>query len=169
MAKKDDQKKGSNFNDMDRFNRYLNKIINDIMVKNVDIKSALENTPFQNGISIKFDESGMPIIEGINSSTLIQGQIESHSDDMLIDIIERSESVIVDATLQGVNAEGIKIETTNNSLHIMASSASRHYDKKVDLPASVDPASGKAVFNNGVLEVTLKKASSPKGINIEIK
>ncbi|MGC8652223.1 MAG: Hsp20/alpha crystallin family protein [Candidatus Micrarchaeia archaeon] len=167
MAKKGDQKSGVNYNDMNRFNKYLNKIINDIMLKNLDIKSALEDTPFQNGISIKFDESGMPIIEGI-SNMMLQNQMDRRTDEMLVDVVEKSDNIIIDAELRGVGASDVKIETTSTSVRITASTLDRHYDNRISLPCSVDPESGKAVFNNGILEVTLNKSPGAQGVPVKI-
>ncbi|MGC8586662.1 MAG: Hsp20/alpha crystallin family protein [Candidatus Micrarchaeia archaeon] len=168
MAKKK-IKSDPDIDDMYKLNRYLNKLINDFVVKNMDIKNIFENTPFKNGISLKFDQNGMPIIEALDN-TIVQDQVKKVSDEPISEVIEKGDSVIIDAELPGANGESIKVQATEKSVHISASSASRFYDKRIDLPTSIDANSGKAVFNNGILELTFLKLSNdtPK-VNVEVK
>jgi len=169
MAKKNEHDSKKNLNNMENFNKYLNKIINDLLVNNADIKTAFENTPFQNGISIKFDVNGFPTIGGLNNGMAVQDQVKKISDDLMFDIFEKNNQIIVDIALQGISSNNIKVDTTSSSIHITASNESRHYDKRIDLPKNVDPNSAKAVFNNNVLEITLTKIDDSNAVNVAVK
>ncbi|MEM0149474.1 MAG: Hsp20/alpha crystallin family protein [Candidatus Micrarchaeaceae archaeon] len=169
MAKKNNSNEKKDFSNIEDLNKYLNKIINDMLTNNTEIKSAFENTPFQYGISIKFNGNGQPMVEGLSSKAAQQDQIKKISEDPMFDIFERGDQILVDIALPGVAANDIKIESTPSSVHIMASNGIRHYDKKIDLPKNVDPASAKALFNNNVLEITFNKAGDQGALSIEVK
>ena len=73
--------------------------------------------------------------------------------------------------MPGVNKEDIELSASETKLEIKAEGENRKYYEVVDLPDEVDPDSAKARYNNGVLEVVLKKKhpkkESKKKINIE--
>ncbi|MGC8669812.1 MAG: Hsp20/alpha crystallin family protein [Candidatus Micrarchaeia archaeon] len=172
MAKRKDSgsKKDPNLNDINELNKYINKIINALISQNGDAKGIFDNNAFQYGINIKFDSNGMPTIESANGNPAIQSQVKKLDEDPLFDIIEKDNEVIIDISLPGVKAENIRIDSSENSVHIAASGESHSYNKKIDLPVNVDPLSGKATFNNGILEIVFKKKSSTSSsIGIEIK
>ena len=62
----------------------------------------------------------------------------------------------------------IKTTITEDRLTINVDSASRKYYKEIELPTSVDPESSKASYNNGVLEILLRKVK-PRARGKEIK
>jgi HSP20 family protein len=68
-----------------------------------------------------------------------------------------------------VNKSDIQIDSTGNSLTINVNSPNRKYHKAVELPSEVEPETSKASYNNGVLEVSLKKTKQKgKGHAIKI-
>jgi HSP20 family protein len=87
----------------------------------------------------------------------------------LVDVINEPEQIRVLAELPGVEKSDIKTTISEDSLTIRVESQTRKYYKEVQLPANVDPDSSKASYNNGVLEVTLRKVrAKPKGREIKI-
>ncbi|MEM4564169.1 MAG: Hsp20 family protein, partial [Desulfurococcaceae archaeon] len=61
------------------------------------------------------------------------------------------------------------VSEDKKKLTIRASNEERKYYKEVDLPAPVDPESGKATYKNGVLEVRFKKVPSEEGKGYQLK
>ena len=64
--------------------------------------------------------------------------------------------------------EDIDLEVTGDTLIIKVEGKDRKYYKEISLPAEVDPDSAKASYNNGVLDIQLKKVK-PKGRGKKIK
>ncbi|MFB6093837.1 MAG: Hsp20 family protein, partial [Halanaeroarchaeum sp.] len=52
-------------------------------------------------------------------------------------------------------------------LTISAASDVREYDERISLPSRVDPDSGTASYNNGVLEVVLDRTEDATDISVE--
>jgi HSP20 family protein len=101
-----------------------------------------------------------------------------------VDVLERDKEIVVTADLPGVAKEDIKINVRDNMLEISAEKkmeketkeegyikrerAYNRFYRTIRLPSSVDEASSKATFNNGVLEITLMKTKEAKKSNIPI-
>jgi len=87
----------------------------------------------------------------------------------LVDVINEPAQVRVVAELPGVDKSAIKTSISDDTLTISVDSATRKYYKDVHLPSGVDSDSSKASYNNGVLEITLRKLQpKPKGREIHI-
>lgn len=87
----------------------------------------------------------------------------------LVDVINEQAQVRVVAELPGVEKSDIKTSINEDQLTIKVDSPTQKYYKEVKLPTGVDPDSSKASYNNGVLEITLRKTQSrPKGKEIKI-
>lgn len=102
-----------------------------------------------------------------------------------VDIIEEDEELVVRADLPGFSKEEIVIRVTENTIEIGA----QHKEKKIEktekmlraerrfgslkraltLPAEVIPESSTAKFENGVLEVRLKKTKKKKVKEIKVE
>ncbi|OPY26988.1 MAG: Small heat shock protein HSP16.5 [Methanocella sp. PtaU1.Bin125] len=102
-----------------------------------------------------------------------------------VDVMERGNDVIVTADMPGINKEDIRLEVREgNVLDISAEKKMekkeeekgyvRHersytgYYRSIRLPSPVDKTKAKAIYNNGVLEVTLPMAEKPKAKVSEI-
>ncbi|MGA2626038.1 MAG: archaeal heat shock protein Hsp20 [Candidatus Bathyarchaeia archaeon] len=87
----------------------------------------------------------------------------------LVDVINEQTQVRVVAELPGVEKSDIKTSINEDQLTIKVDSPTQKYYKEVKLPTGVDPDSSKASYNNGVLEITLRKMQPrPKGKEIKI-
>ncbi len=90
-----------------------------------------------------------------------------------IDIYETGEEIVVTAEIAGIRDEGIDLEIASLSLKISGyrevklakTDASYHlaeisfgyFERSVSLPSSVDTATAETFYNNGLLEIRLKK------------
>jgi HSP20 family protein len=104
-----------------------------------------------------------------------------------VDIYETPESIVLKAELPGVSRENIEIQVQDNTLTLKGE---RKFEREVkdenylriersygafqrafSLPAVIQQERIKAVFKDGVLEVTLPKAEEarPKQIKIDVK
>ncbi|MDD5111748.1 MAG: Hsp20/alpha crystallin family protein [Candidatus Altiarchaeota archaeon] len=120
-----------------------------------------EGGPFVYGWSMRVGPDGKPHVEkfgnvpakGGEGAPEITGEREP-----LTDVIEGDEEIKVIVELPGVDKKDIKLEAGEETLSIAVDSEKRKYGKELLLPAKVLPDTTKANYNNGVLEVTIKRA-----------
>jgi HSP20 family protein len=135
--------------------------------------------PFVYGYSMSMGPDGKPIIQEFGNVKpskrpgafgLEQPALEPmDSREPLVDVINEPEQVRVVAELPGVEKSDIKTTISEDALTIKVDSATRKYYKEVQLPSSVDSDSSRASYNNGVLEIALRKMKPrPKGKEIKI-
>ncbi|HKM50836.1 MAG TPA: archaeal heat shock protein Hsp20 [Candidatus Bathyarchaeia archaeon] len=135
--------------------------------------------PFVYGYSMSMGPDGKPIVQEFGNVKpskragafgFEQPALEpKDAREPLVDVINEAEQIRVLAELPGVEKSDIKTTIAEDSLTIRVESQTRKYYKEVQLPANVDPDSSKASYNNGVLEVTLRKVrAKPKGREIKI-
>ncbi len=139
----------------------------DEMIRSAELS---EGKPIVRGFSIRIGPDGRPEIREFGSKPSIKEENIDHRKP-LVDVIETDEEVQIIAEMPGVNKEDIELNASENKLEIKAEGESRKYYEVVDLPDEVDPDSAKARYNNGVLEVIVKKKhprkESKKRIDIE--
>jgi len=135
--------------------------------------------PFVYGYSMSMGPDGKPVIQEFGNVKqskrpglfgMDQPALEpTETREPLVDVINEAEQVRVLAELPGVEKADIKTTIAENSLTIRVDSQTRKYYKDVELPADIDPDSSKASYNNGVLEIILRKQKAkPKGREIRI-
>lgn len=135
--------------------------------------------PFVYGYSMSMGPDGKPVIQEFGNVKpskrpgafgLEQPALEpKDSREPLVDVINESEQVRVVAELPGVEKPDIKTTISENKLTISVDSTARKYYKEIDLPSTVDPDTSKASYNNGVLEIVLRKVKpKPRGREIRI-
>lgn len=83
-----------------------------------------------------------------------------------VDVYEDDDEIRVIADLPGVAKSDISLQCDGEIVTIAAASETREYDERVSLPAAVDPESGSATYNNGVLEVTFSRTGSATDIDV---
>ena len=136
--------------------------------------------PFVYGYSMSVGPDGKPIIQEFGNVKpsrrpgmfgMEQPALEpTDSREPLVDVISEPEQVRVLTELPGVEKSDIKTTIGEDTLTIKVDTAARKYYKEVPLPAGVDPESSKASYNNGVLEIVLRKLKPrPKGREIRIE
>lgn len=70
--------------------------------------------------------------------------------------------------LPGVDKDQIKATISNNILTVQAKGQTKSYYVNITLPVNVDEKSAKANYNNGVLQISLKKTNI-SGTEIKIE
>ena len=83
-----------------------------------------------------------------------------------VDVHETEDEIRVVADLPGVAKSDISLQCDGEYVMISATSDSREYDERVALPAAVDPETGTATYNNGVLEVTFERETDTTDISV---
>jgi HSP20 family protein len=135
--------------------------------------------PFVYGYSMSMGPDGKPIIQEFGNVKpsrrpgafgFEQPALEpKETREPLVDVINEPTQVRVVAELPGVEKSAIKTSINEDTLTISVDSAAQRYYKDVRLPAGVDADSTKASYNNGVLEITLRKTQpKPRGREIHI-
>lgn len=88
----------------------------------------------------------------------------------LTDVIEDPASIAITMELPGVQKSDIDVNMTEEHLEISVDNERRKYHKRVRLPAKVDPATTKATYNNGILDVVVKKLNKDEpGVRIQVE
>ncbi len=104
--------------------------------------------------------------EGQSSGGFGSGGVES-SATTHVDVYEEEDTVRLVADLPGVSKSDISLQSDGEVVMISATTDTREYDERVSLPAPVDPETGSATYNNGVLEVTFDRIERATDIDVE--
>jgi len=75
----------------------------------------------------------------------------------IVDVFNEKDHVLVVAELPGASEDSIILDIKGDILTLEAGDERRKYSKEILLPAKVDFESRKENFNNGVLEIKMKK------------
>lgn len=86
-----------------------------------------------------------------------------------VDVDRDQMKVRVLVEMPGVTKESIKVNATENSVRISAHHENKDYDVEAPLNAKVDPASAKATYNNGVLDLSFDLVEALKDDGVEVK
>jgi len=76
----------------------------------------------------------------------------------LVDILERTDEIIVVADFAGFKREDLKVRVKGEALTLAAQASDRKYRKSLNLPKRVIPSTMRTTYKNGVLEIRMKKA-----------
>lgn len=149
--------------------------------------------PFVYGFSMRTGPDGIPHVqefgnmspemmhrfrEGNNLSLPGPGEIQTETGTIalprrepLTDIIEHNDHFTITLELPGIDKKDIDLEIKDDILEVNVDTPLRKYFKKLPLPSEVEPKSIDASFNNGVLDVNVKRliAEPKKGKRIKIK
>jgi HSP20 family protein len=102
-----------------------------------------------------------------------------------VDVLEANDEVVVNASLPGVKPEDIDISVTGQVLTLKGQSKDEHEEKtqnwyrrerrqgafirQIQLPTEVDSSAANAVYEDGVLRLTLPKAEAVKPKTIKVQ
>ena len=87
--------------------------------------------------------------------------------DTHVDVHETDDEVRVIADLPGVQKDEISVQCDGEHVTISAHGQTREYDERISLPGAVDPRSGDATYNNGILEIAFERTSNSTNIDVE--
>lgn len=82
---------------------------------------------------------------------------------------DRDDSIALTADLPGVEKKDIELSVDNYSVAFTATTEERNYDFSQSFDFELNPEEVKAIFNNGVLDVIVKKVEPSKGKIIKIE
>lgn len=124
--------------------------------------------PFVQGFSVRMGPDGKPRFSSFgNKPQMDRGDgapsLRADEREPLTDVIEDKESVAITMELPGVEKNDIDVHMTEDQLEISVDTEKRKYHKRVRLPAKVEPATTKATYNNGILDVTVTKQKGADG------
>ena len=110
------------------------------------------------GVSIKTAVGGKPVVESFgNVKKTPQGPKVEEEREPLTDIFDENEEIRIYAEMPGVNEADIKLDLKEDILDISAQTGDRKYHKEVLLPAKVQAETIVSSYNNGILEIKVKK------------
>ena len=110
------------------------------------------------GVSIKTAVGGKPIVESFgNVKKTPEGPKVEEEREPLIDVFDEDEEIRIYAEMPGVNEADIKLDLKEDILDISAQTGDRKYHKEILLPAKVQTDTLVSSYNNGILEIKVKK------------
>jgi HSP20 family protein len=130
---------------------------------------------FIHGYSINIGPDGKPKIQefGHRPHKTVDGDhTEFDEREPLTDLIEGDEYVSITVEIPGVVKNDIDLKVTEKAVEITVNDHNRRYHKLIELPCDVLPEESKATYNNGVLDVNIKRKERKKDdegyhVNIE--
>jgi len=158
MAKKKGGKSSDiNINDLNDINKFIGKFLEE--ANRQFLAHGALNEPVVFGFNVKIGEGGMPTIEKFGNVEVKKEQITlSENREPLVDVIKRDSEITVIAEMPGIEEKDIHISLEDKTLNISAASRERSYHKSIPLHDIVDTKNYKYKYNNGVLEITLRKS-----------
>jgi len=110
------------------------------------------------GVSIKTAVGGKPVVESFgNVKKTPEGPKVEEEREPLTDIFDEDDEIRIYAEMPGVNEADIKLDLKEDILDISAQTGDRKYHKEVLLPAKVQADTLASSYNNGILEIKVKK------------
>jgi HSP20 family protein len=158
----DKKKKRGWFDVFDEFDEKFDQLVDEMFksfnLEEADRESKKKYGPYVYGFSITVSPDGKPEIREFgNVRKTEQGRIISDVREPLIDVMDRGTEVIVIAELPGVKKEDIRLSGRKNELRLSVGSSEVKYERVISIPPNADTQSMSVRYNNGILEIRLKK------------
>ena len=110
------------------------------------------------GFSVKTAVGGKPVVESFgNVKKTPEGPKVEEEREPLTDVFDEDDEIQIYAEMPGVNEADIKLDLKEDILDISAQTGDRKYHKEVLLPAKVQADTLVSSYNNGILEIKVKK------------
>jgi len=156
---------GGLFKGLGKFVELVEKVEEDggEIKKKGEIKDAEGKLKGIYGFSIRTDIGGRPKVQSFGNIRPIEkkpGKKEvkiAETREPIVDVFNEKDHVLVVAELPGASEDSIILDIKGDILTLEAGDERRKYSKEILLPAKVDFESRKENFNNGVLEIKMKK------------
>jgi HSP20 family protein len=139
--------------------------------KQADGSVKKEIGPIVYGYSMTIDPDGRPMIREFGNVKRGASPWKELTEkrEPLVDVVDAETEVRVIAELPGVNKDDINVMVDGNKLVISVDTEGRKYYKELELPVPVRADIATSKYNNGMLEITLKKQSSDRGTRLKIE
>lgn len=158
--------------DFDRFNDRMRKMW-DSMMKDPETRTF---GPYVYGFTYKIGPDGRPVFEEFGN--VPQGRmygrdpkiLEKDIREPITDLTEDKDKVYITYELPGIAKENIDLKVSEYNVTIDVEEGPRKYYKSLDFPYELKPDSAGAKFVNGILDVSVERATkeSPGGRQISI-
>ena len=110
------------------------------------------------GVSVKTAVGGKTVVEPFgNVKKTPQGPTVEEEREPITDVFDEDQEIRIYAEMPGVNQEDIKLDLKEDILDISAQSGDRKYHKEILFPAKVQAETMTSSYNNGILEIKVKK------------
>jgi HSP20 family protein len=110
------------------------------------------------GFSIKTAMGGKPVVESFgNVKKTPQGPAVEEEREPITDVFDEDQEIRIYAEMPGVNEADIKLDLKEDILDISAQTGDRKYRKEILLPSKVQADTMSSSYNNGILEIKVKK------------
>jgi len=110
------------------------------------------------GFSIKTAMGGKTVVESFgNVKKTPQGPTVEEEREPITDVFDEDKEIRIYAEMPGVNQEDIKLDLKEDILDISAQTGDRKYHKEILLPSKVQADTMSSSYNNGILEIKVKK------------
>lgn len=162
------------FDDMDREFEEINEMM-ERMFRTLRYQSAVEpGKPLVYGFSMEVGPDGIPHVEQFGNirpsgKGMISGDVREPYSCNILD--PEKNRLCITAEMPGITKEDVNVDARDDAVIIRAETKDRKYYKEIPTDAPIDPDSGKAKYNNGVLELTFnlkgRSKSTGKKINID--
>ena len=110
------------------------------------------------GFSVKTMAGGKPIVEPFgNIKKTPEGPKVEEEREPMTDMFDEKDEIVIIAEMPGIEENDLKIDLKGDILDISAERNTRKYHKELLLPAKVKKEKMKVKYNNGILEIRIKK------------
>lgn len=110
------------------------------------------------GFTVRTGIGGMPRVERFgNIRATESGPVVAEVREPMVDVFDEGHEIVVVAELPGVGEDEIRVAVQDDILSL-ETTGERKYAKEILLSGPVDAATLKKTYNNGILELRLKKA-----------
>ena len=124
----------------------------------IDLSNLKEGMKGVFGFSIKTAMGGKPVVESFgNVRKTPEGPKVEEEREPLTDVFDEDQEIRIYAEMPGVNEADIKLDLKEDILDISAQTGDRKYHKEILLPSKVRADTMSSSYNNGILEVKVKK------------
>jgi len=101
---------------------------------------------------------GKPTVETFgNIRETPEGPKVEEEREPLTDVFDEADEIVIIAEIPGIEEHDLKIDLRGDMLDIAAAHGSRKYHKELMLPVKVEKSKMKVKYNNGILEIRIKK------------
>lgn len=147
-----------NFDDIDinNINKFISKFL-EHADKQFSKAGALDQ-PIVFGFNIRIGENGAPAVESFGNVGVQNDHVTfSENREPLVDVIDKGRETTIIAEMPGIKERDIHVSFNGRNMDISAFNKDRSYHKVVPLNGVVDEKNYTLKYNNGVLEITLRK------------
>ena len=128
--------------------------------------------PYYYGYVKTVDEDGIPHVTEWGNTKPSDSLAESTVRDPYVDVSvnEQERTLKIVSEMPGIEKSDIKLNVSDKLVLLSAEHGDRKYEKKIPLPSKVDENSAKAIYTNGVLELTITLAKEkPQGKLVSVE